>query len=72
MSFLKNLFDRKIVMLAAAGTLLFIGMAIFAPLLAPYDPNKQDLMSSLAKPSAKYLLGTDLHGRDICSCGIKK
>ncbi|MDE6817078.1 MAG: ABC transporter permease [Lachnospiraceae bacterium] len=67
MSFLKNLFDRKIVILAAAGTLLFIGMAIFAPLLAPYDPNRQDLMSSLAKPSAKYLLGTDLHGRDILS-----
>ena len=40
-SFIKHLFDRKIVMLAAAGTLLFIAMALFAPLLAPYDPNKQ-------------------------------
>jgi peptide/nickel transport system permease protein len=66
-NFLKTLFDRKIVAAAAIGTFLFVVMAIFAPFLAPYDPNKQNLMNSLAQPSMQYPLGTDLHGRDILS-----
>jgi ABC-type dipeptide/oligopeptide/nickel transport system permease subunit len=47
-------------------SLLFI-MAIFAPLLAPYDPNAQDLYSVLTGPSAAHLLGTDNVGRDLLS-----
>jgi peptide/nickel transport system permease protein len=41
--------------------------AVFAPLLAPYDPNQIDLKHTLAKPSSMYLLGTDEVGRDILS-----
>jgi ABC-type dipeptide/oligopeptide/nickel transport system permease subunit len=54
--------------LAAVGGLV-IGMlvlaAIFAPLLAPYDPLKQDLSSALAAPGGAHLLGTDNNGRDV-------
>ena len=46
---------------------LFIIAAIFAPLLAPYDPYKQDLPSALQQPSAAHLLGTDDIGRDTLS-----
>jgi ABC-type dipeptide/oligopeptide/nickel transport system permease subunit len=46
--------------------LLFI-MAIFAPLLAPYDPNVQDLYNVLTGPSATHWLGTDNVGRDLFS-----
>lgn len=46
--------------------LLFI-MAIFAPLLAPYDPNAQDLYTVLTGPSAAHWLGTDNVGRDLLS-----
>ena len=41
--------------------------AVAAPLLAPYDPLEQDLVSRLAPPSAEHLLGTDTYGRDVLS-----
>jgi peptide/nickel transport system permease protein len=44
-----------------------VGVAVFAPLISPYDPLKQDLNSLLAPPSAEHLLGTDNVGRDILS-----
>lgn len=42
-------------------------VAIFAPLLAPYDPIKQDLLSTLQSPSGAHWLGTDQFGRDVLS-----
>jgi peptide/nickel transport system permease protein len=42
-------------------------MAIFAPLIAPYDPNAIDLLHTFAPPSAQHLLGTDDTGRDLLS-----
>lgn len=53
--------------------LLFVGLtALFAPLIAPYDPYKQDLLARLAPPvflggDWKHLLGTDALGRDYLS-----
>lgn len=41
--------------------------AVFAPWLAPYDPDEQFLADKLRGPSAKYLLGTDALGRDVLS-----
>lgn len=65
--FLKVLFKRKMVLISAIGLVLFICMAVFAPILSPHDPNAQSLMDTLQGPSAKYLLGTDNYGRDILS-----
>lgn len=41
--------------------------AIFAPLLAQYDPNEQNILLNLYPPSAENWLGTDQFGRDILS-----
>jgi peptide/nickel transport system permease protein len=41
--------------------------AVFAPWIAPYDPDLPHLVDRLAKPGGEYLLGTDLQGRDILS-----
>jgi len=42
--------------------------ALFAPLLAPYDPIKTSPMHALAPPSlSQHLLGTDHLGRDVLS-----
>jgi len=41
--------------------------AIFAPLLAPYDPYTMDFRSKLQPPSSQHLLGTDSVGRDTLS-----
>ena len=47
--------------------LLFVGMAIFAPLLAPYDPSKTMVGGRSDDPSPSHPLGTDRVGRDIFS-----
>lgn len=47
--------------------LVFAAMAVFAPLLAPYDPAALDLMHRLQGPSSAHWLGTDELGRDILS-----
>lgn len=41
--------------------------AILAPWLAPYDPNKIDVLHKLAGPDAAHWLGTDHLGRDLLS-----
>jgi peptide/nickel transport system permease protein len=46
---------------------VMIVAAIFAPLLAPFDPNAQDLTNMVGAPSAHHLLGTDDLGRDVLS-----
>ncbi len=47
--------------------LLLTVMALFAPWLAPHDPNEQDLYHVLESPSRRHLLGTDDVGRDLLS-----
>lgn len=56
--------------LAALGLLIVTILALtalFAPLIAPYEPNAQDLANRLMPPSAAHLMGTDELGRDIFS-----
>lgn len=48
-------------------TTLFILVAIFAPILAPYSPTEVDRDARLQPPSAKHWLGTDQNGMDIFS-----
>ena len=54
-------------------TLIMVITAIFAPVLAPYDPYEQDIMIRLQPPvwypggSTDHLLGTDHVGRDLLS-----
>jgi peptide/nickel transport system permease protein len=50
------------------GVVVVVVVAVFAPLLAPYDPAHQDYSAILRPPfSAGHLLGTDDLGRDILS-----
>lgn len=46
---------------------IIVFSAIFAPWIAPHDPDFQNLRNRLAAPSAEFLLGTDHLGRDIFS-----
>src|SRR5215213_4143063 len=46
---------------------LFVLMAIFAPLVAPYDPLAQNLTEKFAGPSLAHPFGQDELGRDILS-----
>jgi len=53
--------------LAAAGTVLLLLIAVFAPWIVPYDPVASDVASALQPPGAQHWAGTDQLGRDILS-----
>jgi peptide/nickel transport system permease protein len=54
-------------MFGALVIFVMVLLAIFAPLIAPYDPNVPDMHNPLKPPSADHLLGTDQIGRDTLS-----
>jgi peptide/nickel transport system permease protein len=58
---------RTMLVIGASILLLFLLMAIAAPLIAPYDPILQDGASRLQPPSLSHPFGTDNFGRDILS-----
>ena len=51
----------------AAVVMAAVLVALAAPVVAPYDPLKQDLAHALAAPSREHPLGTDNVGRDVLS-----
>ena len=57
--------------LAVAGSIvlvLVVTVAVLAPLLAPHDPDTQDLLLRLQRPGTDgHPLGTDQFGRDVLS-----
>jgi peptide/nickel transport system permease protein len=63
----KVLFSRGVVVFGLAVILLLAVTAIFAPLLAPYDPYVQHLDQALQPASTSHWLGTDPLGRDVLS-----
>ena len=65
--FLKIFFQRKLVLFAVIVLVCVVVVAIFAPLLAPYDPFNNDMSKGTLKPSSQHWLGTDLLGRDVLS-----
>ena len=68
-SLAKKAFDRlvsnKLSLFGGIYVLLLIVLAIFTPLIAPYDYAYQDLNLGPSGPSAAHLLGTDTLGRDL-------
>jgi peptide/nickel transport system permease protein len=51
--------------IAGGWILLLILLAVFAPLLTPYEYDVQDLPGAFAPPSAQHWFGTDEFGRDL-------
>ena len=59
--------ENKLAVASAVVILLITLAAIFAPLVAPYDPTAQDLANRLQGMSRKHIFGTDQLGRDVLS-----
>jgi peptide/nickel transport system permease protein len=65
--FIHRLRQTRLATSALVVIALLIVAAIFAPLLAPYNPERTDFTAALASPSWSHWLGTDNLGRDILS-----
>ncbi len=66
-SFSKTLRTQPLAIIGLSLLVLFIVMALFAPLLAPYNPAAIDLNHRLLAPGHVHWFGTDELGRDIFS-----
>ena len=64
---LLRLLRRRGAMLGLAIVLIFVLIALFAPLIAPQDPLQTSWSAVRKAPSAQYLFGTDEIGRDVLS-----
>ncbi|MFH1563634.1 MAG: ABC transporter permease [Nitrospirota bacterium] len=64
---MKRLYKNKAALLGIITISIFVIMAIFAPLIAPYDPLKINLEERLQAPDLRHFCGTDNLGRDIFS-----
>ena len=64
---LLRLLRRRGAMLGLAIVLVFVLMAVFAPVIAPQDPLQTSWSAVRKAPSAQYLFGTDEIGRDVLS-----
>lgn len=64
---LSRLVHNKMALISGIVFLLLCLIAIFAPLIAPYDYYTVDTTKTFIKPCAEHLLGTDQFGRDIFS-----
>lgn len=68
---LRSLYRRKLALIGAVFVLVAFLVAIFAPVLTPYDPGEIDIINRLKPPGWRspsgelHLLGTDTLGRDV-------
>lgn len=62
-----RVFKNKAALAGFLIILFFVFIAIFANIIAPYDPYEQSLYDRLQPPSNRHLFGTDDLGRDILS-----
>ncbi len=59
--------STKLAMIGTVIIVIFILIAIFAPIIVPYDPISSNMSARLQPPSWDHLFGTDQFGRDIFS-----
>ncbi|WP_445800711.1 ABC transporter permease [Streptomyces malaysiensis] len=67
LSRLRLLTRNKLALTGAVAAAVLVLIAVFAPLIAPYDPARPDFAAALQEPSSAHWLGTDDLGRDQLS-----
>ncbi|EIC85870.1 ABC transporter permease subunit [Serratia sp. M24T3] len=67
LDFFQSFIRHPMAIVSSIFILLLVLVAIFAPWIAPYDPQVPDWMALGAGPSAAHWFGTDDLGRDVLS-----
>ncbi len=65
--FLRTFFSNRLAIFGTVVLSVFVILAVFAPLVAPYDPLEQHLSQKFNGPSVAHPFGQDELGRDILS-----
>jgi peptide/nickel transport system permease protein len=65
--FLSSIVRRRVVLIAALTLGCLAVIAIFAPIVAPFDPAGMQVTKRLSPPGGEFLFGTDEFGRDVLS-----
>jgi peptide/nickel transport system permease protein len=63
----QRLMGSRLAAIGAVIIALLILLAVFGPLISPYDPNDIDMSNRVQPPSLAHPFGTDDFGRDILS-----
>lgn len=74
-SFLRRFKHNKLALVSLVVLVFILAVTVFAPVFAPYNPSKTDLLARLKGPttvavkagSVPHYLGTDQQGRDVLS-----
>jgi peptide/nickel transport system permease protein len=67
LAFCRRLWKVRLAAIGLGIVALLVICAVLAPVISPYEPNRQRLLEALQGPSAEHLLGTDENGRDVLS-----
>jgi peptide/nickel transport system permease protein len=65
--FMRRCLSNPVSLFALVVVIMLLLVAVFAPLLAPYDPLRPDFRRIAQPPTAEHWFGTDQNGRDILS-----
>lgn len=63
----KMMSGKPTTLIGSVIVVIFLVLALFGPLIAPYSSTEQDMSMRMQPPSEKNLLGTDQYGRDVLS-----
>jgi peptide/nickel transport system permease protein len=58
---------NKLALIGGVVVVILVALAVLAPGIAPWDPNRPDVRKILDAPSKAHWLGTDQLGRDVLS-----
>ncbi len=64
---LRRFIRNKLALVGAGTVLALLLVAVFAPLLAPFEPTRINIDNILSPPGGEHLFGTDDLGRDVLS-----
>jgi len=64
---LRRVLARPVAVAGLVVIIVFIAVAVFAPLISPYDPVATSWTAIRKAPSALHWMGTDENGRDVLS-----
>jgi peptide/nickel transport system permease protein len=64
---MRHLLHNPMTLAGSLVVVLLLAVALFAPWIAPHDPQVQDLSAALQAPGTGHWFGTDEYGRDVFS-----